>query len=152
MTKTKKVVLSLLIAVVMLLSAFALMGFTTNVSAYADSKTYYSNEEYTESDFLLQSDGSESYKNIQTFSSEVKSASIGTAFPELAQVIPLKFLESTKQNDTLQYNGKEYGFYVAKDGDYFDILLIDFVYEFEDNDHSDIEYKIRIKPILQQTF
>lgn len=153
MTKTKKVVLSLLIAAVMLLSAFALMGFTTNVSAYADSKTYFSNEEYTESDFLLQGDGSESYKNIQTFSSEVKSATIGTAFPELAQVIPLKFLESTEQNDTLQYNGKEYGFYVAKDGNYFDVLLIDFVYEFEDGKiHSDLEYKIRIKPILQQTF
>lgn len=51
-------------------------------------------------------------KKIQTFSSEVKAASIGTAFPELAQVIPLKFLESTKQNDTIQYNGKEYGFFV----------------------------------------
>lgn len=62
MTKAKKVVLSLFIAAVMLLSAFALMGFTTNVSAYADSKTYFSNEEYTESDFLLQGDGGESYK------------------------------------------------------------------------------------------
>ena len=112
MTKIKKILLSLFVAMVMLLSAFALMGFTTNVSAYADSKTYFSNEKYTESDRLLNSDGSTSVKTIGTFSNEVKSASVGTAFPELAQVIPLKFLESTEQNDTLQYNGKEYGFFV----------------------------------------
>ena len=61
MTKTKRFTLNLLIAIVMLLSAFALMGFTTNVSAYADSKTYFSDEKYTESDSLLNSDGSESY-------------------------------------------------------------------------------------------
>ena len=131
MTKTKKIVLSLLIAMVMLLSAFALMGFTTNVSAYADSKTYFSNEEYTESDRLLNSDGSTSVKTIGTFSNEVKSASIGTSFPELSQVIPLNYLESSKDEDVFQYNGKEYGFYVSKDGDYFDVLLIDFIYEFE---------------------
>lgn len=153
MTKTKKIVLSLLIAMVMLLSAFALMGFTTNVSAYADSKTYFSNEEYTESDRLLNSDGSTSVKTIGTFSNEVKSASIGTSFPELSQVIPLNYLESSKDEDVFQYNGKEYGFYVAKDGDYFDVLLIDFIYEFENGEeHSNIEYKIRIKPLLQQTF
>lgn len=153
MTKTKKIVLSLLIAAVMLLSAFALMGFTTNTTAYADSKTYFSNEEYTESDRLLNSDGSTSVKTIGTFSNEVKAASIGTAFPELAQVIPRQYLESTQQNAVFQYNGKEYGFYVVKEGDSFDVLLIDFVYEFEDSEeHSNIEYKIRIKPLLQQTF
>ena len=113
MTKTKKIVLSLLIAAVMLLSAFALMGFTTNTTAYADSKTYFSNEEYTESDRLLNSDGSTSVKTIGTFSNEVKAASIGTAFPELAQVIPRQYLESTQQNAVFQYNGKEYGFYVV---------------------------------------
>lgn len=138
---------------IMLLSAFALMGFTTNASVYADSKTYFSPEKYTESDALLNSDGSESYKNIQTFSNEVKAASIGTSFPELAQVIPRQYLESTQQNAVFQYNGKEYGFYVVKEGDSFDVLLIDFVYEFEDGEkHSNVEYKIRIKPLLQQTF
>src|SRR5699024_2309442 len=69
------------------------------------------------------------------------------------QVIPLEYLESSQTEDTFPYNGKEYGFYVAKDGNYFDVLLIDVVYEFEDGkEHSDLEYKIRIKPILQQTF
>lgn len=136
MIKTKKVVLSLLIAMVMLLSAFALMGFTTNVSAYADSKAYFSDEKYTESDFLLCSDGSESYKNIQTFSNEVKSASIGTSFPELTQVIPSQILENS-QETVSQYYGKEYGYYVVKEGDYVDVLLLDFEYEFDDGEDSD---------------
>lgn len=135
MIKTKKVVLSLLIAMVMLLSAFALMGFTTNVSAYADSKAYFSDEKYTESDFLLCSDGSESYKNIQTFSNEVKSASIGTSFPELTQVIPSQILENS-QETVSQYYGKEYGYYVVKEGDYVDVLLLDFEYEFDDGEDS----------------
>ncbi len=136
MIKTKKVVLSLLIAMVMLLSAFALMGFTTNVSAYADSKAYFSDEKYTESDFLLCSDGSESYKNIQTFSNEVKSASIGTSIPELTQVIPSQILENS-QETVSQYYGKEYGYYVVKEGDYVDVLLLDFEYEFDDGEDSD---------------
>lgn len=135
MIKTKKVVLSLLIAMVMLLSAFALMGFTTNVSAYADSKAYFSDEKYTESDFLLCSDGSESYKNIQTFSNEVKSASIGTSFPELTQVIPSQILENS-QETVSQYYGKEYGYYAVKEGDYVDVLLLDFEYEFDDGEDS----------------
>lgn len=121
---------------VMLLSAFALMGFTTNVSAYADSKAYFSDEKYTESDFLLCSDGSESYKNIQTFSNEVKSASIGTSFPELTQVIPSQILENS-QETVSQYYGKEYGYYVVKEGDYVDVLLLDFEYEFDDGEDSD---------------
>ena len=120
----------------MLLSAFALMGFTTNVSAYADSKAYFSDEKYTESDFLLCSDGSESYKNIQTFSNEVKSASIGTSFPELTQVIPSQILENS-QETVSQYYGKEYGYYVVKEGDYVDVLLLDFEYEFDDGEDSD---------------
>ena len=136
---------------VMLLSAFALMGFTTNVSAYADSKAYFSDEKYTESDFLLCSDGSESYKNIQTFSNEVKSASIGTSFPELTQVIPSQILENS-QETVSQYYGKEYGYYVVKEGDYVDVLLLDFEYEFDDGEEHSNEYIIKIKPLLQQRF
>lgn len=39
-----------------------------------------------------------------------------------------------------------------KEGNYFDVLLIDFVFEFDSDKISDIEYKIRIKPLLQQSF
>lgn len=44
-----------------------------------------------------------------------------------------------------QYNGKEYGYYVAKEGDNFDVLLIDFIYDFTDRERFDNEYTIRIK-------
>lgn len=67
-------------------------------------------------------------------------------------MVPLEYLESTENTATFAYNGKEYGFYMAKDGDHFDLLLIDFVYEFDDADHTNNEYKIRIKPILQTGF
>lgn len=126
MTKSKKTILSLLIVIAMLLSAFALMGFTTNTSVYADSKTYFSSEKYTESDSLLNSDGSESYKNIQTFSNEVKAAKVNTSFPELAQVVPLEYLESSVTKDTFQHYGKEYGFYMVKEGEYFDNISLYF--------------------------
>ena len=153
MLKLKKSLLTLFVVIAILLSSVAFMGFTTNVFAFANGNMYFSNEEYTNSDYLLKPNGTISDKKIQDFSDEVKSASIGTSFPELSQVIPLEFLESTEENATLQHNGKEYGFYVAKDGDYFDVLLIDFIYEFENGEeHSNIEYKIRIKPLLQQTF
>ena len=115
---------------------------------------YYSDADYTDSDYLLLDNGNESLtRKITHFASDVKAASLGTSFTELAQVIPRQYLETSAINDEFYYNGKEYGFYVAKDGDYFDVLLIDFIYEFENGEeHSNIEYKIRIKPLLQQTF
>lgn len=122
--------------------------------AKADTKMYYSDADYTDSDYLLLDNGNESLtRKITHFASDVKAASLGTSFTELAQVIPRQYLETSAINDEFYYNGKEYGFYVAKEGNYFDVLLVDFVYEFDDGDeHSDIEYKIRIKPLLQQTF
>lgn len=86
--------------------------------------------------FYFAAAGSESYKNIQTFSNEVKSASIGTSFPELTQVIPSQILENS-QETVSQYYGKEYGYYVVKEGDYVDVLLLDFEYEFDDGEDSD---------------
>ena len=56
----------------------------------------------------------------------------GRSFPEICQVIPLEYLESAEENAEFSYNGKEYGFYMAKEGEYFDLLLIDFDYEFDD--------------------
>lgn len=90
----------------------------------------FSPEKYTESDNLLKSDGTESSKDIRKFAKEVKSASDNTLFPELTEVIPVQYLYTTEENATFYYNGKEYGFYVDKYGSYFDILLIDFVYDF----------------------
>lgn len=101
----------------------------------------------------MQEDGSHSLtRRIKDFATDVKSGNDGQSFPELAQVVPLKYLETTEEDAEFSYNGKEYGFYIAKEGDYFDILLIDFIYEFDDVGHTNNEYKIRIEPILQQRF
>ncbi len=113
---------------------------------------YLDVEQYTDSDYLLKSNGEESNKEINDFVDEVKVAEDDTCFDELAEVIPAQYLNATEENAVYQYNGKEYGFYVVKEDEYFDVLLIDFVYEFVDETHSDAEYLIRIKPILQQTF
>ena len=94
MSKTKKFLLTFLITITIILSSLALMGFAVNVSAYADSKIYFSNEEYTCSNYLLKPDGTRSDKHIQDFSAEVKAASEGTPFPELPQVIPQEYLDS----------------------------------------------------------
>ena len=155
MIKAKKYLISFLFVLIVTLGGIMTMNFTTSpFNVNADAAIYYSEEKYTNSDYLLLDDGTESLtKTIKDFSEEVKASPTGIAFPELSQVIPLEYLESSEEEEVFQYNGKEYGFYVAKDGNYFDVLLIDFVYEFEDNQtHSNIEYKIRIKPILQQTF
>lgn len=106
-------------------------------------------EQYTDDDYLLMADGKQSTKNILDFALEVKGDKY-TYYPELAEVIPRQYLESQEKKATFAYNGKEYGFYVSKNDDVFNVLLIDFKYEFYDE--SDLEYKIKISPILQQNF
>ncbi|MDE6868539.1 MAG: hypothetical protein K2J83_05300 [Clostridia bacterium] len=100
MTKTKKFALSLFCIFALLISVFTMMGFTT---AYAATNSeYWSQEKYTDSDNLLQQDGSNSAKTIKDFSKEVKAASNNKSFPELAQVIPLQYLETTETNAVYQ--------------------------------------------------
>lgn len=129
-----------------------LIGFIPSAVETHAETNYFSAEQYTESDQLLQADGSESSRDIRDFAKDVISGGYNQSFPELAQVVPLEYLETTEVNAEFAYNGKEYGFYLAKEGEYFDLLLIDFIYEFDDEDHSDLEYKIRIEPILMQSF
>lgn len=107
-------------------------------------------EQYTDDDYLLMADGKKSTKNILDFASEVKGDKY-TYYPELAEVIPRQYLESQEKKATFAYNGKEYGFYVSKNDDVFNVLLIDFIYKFYNN-KSDLEHKIKISPILQQNF
>ncbi len=150
----KNKLLCLVLSAAMLLSVgitFIFYG-TTVVRASADYNNVFTPEEYTVSDKLLTNNGTLSNKNINDFSNEVKAAEEDTRFDELAEVIPAQYLNATEENAVYQYNGKEYGFYVVKDGEYFDVLLIDFIYEFDETGHSDAEYLIKIKPILQQTF
>lgn len=151
MTKVQKFLLSVIIAFGVVFSCFVAMNVTDTI-AYADNTTYYTAEQYTNSDYLLLDNGEESLtKTIKDFSDEVKSASIGTSFPELTQVIPSQILENS-QETVSQYYGKEYGYYVVKEGDYVDVLLLDFEYEFDDGEEHSNEYIIKIKPLLQQRF
>ena len=151
MIKTNRTI-SILLTFLTIIFLLIVGSFYTVTNVYADTN-YYSAEQYTKDDGLLLSDGTSSnIKDINDFATEVKAAANDTAFPELSQVIPLQYLESKEQNAEFAYNGKEYGFYMVKEGEYFDLLLIDFVYEFDDPNHTDLEYKIRIEPILQQRF
>ena len=90
-------------------------------------------------------------KAIQKFAEEVQAGQYNACYPELAEVIPRQYLESQEKKATFAYNGKEYGFYVSKNDDVFNVLLIDFIYKFYNN-KSDLEHKIKISPILQQNF
>ena len=111
-------------------------------------------EQYTDDDYLLMAEGKQSTKSILDFASEVKENKY-TYYPELAEVIPRQYLESQEKKATFAYNGKEYGFYVAKDHERFDVLLIDFSYVFNIRDsihRTDIEFRTYIKPLIQQSF
>ena len=151
MKNFKSLIISLCVSVTLCFSVgFFSLGETSRV--YADGNgNYFTAEEYTDNDELLRSDGTSSAKDIQMFSAEVKAGK-STYYPELAEVIPRQYLESQEKNATFAYNGKEYGFYVVKNEEKFDVLLVDFVYEFDENDsihNSDIEFRIRIKPLFQ---
>lgn len=121
---------------------FGSLGMSAlNVFAATAEEIVLTAGNYTDSDRLLKANGTLSDKKISDFASAVKIALDNASFPELTEIIPTEYLESTKTNDTFYYNGKEYGFYVAKEGNYFDVLLIDFKYEFDNGRESDIEYK-----------
>lgn len=151
MIKTKKFILPFLLVIAAALCSMLLMGFTLTAEAASYNSMLFSEEKYTESDNLLTKDGIESDKTIQQFATEVKSAIIGESFPELSEVIPYWFLESN-EDGVLKYFGKEYGYYVEKTSITISVLLVDFIYEFDDSNHTQSEWIIKIKPILQQTF
>ncbi len=141
------------ILIMIIISTFCLfIAYKTRSlnTVFADD-SYLSVEQYTESDNLLKEDGTESLKAIQKFAEEVQTGQYNACYPELAEVIPRQYLESQEKKATFAYNGKEYGFYVSKNDDDFNVLLIDFKYEFYNN-KSDLEHKIEISPILQQNF
>ena len=141
------------ILIMIIISTFCLfIAYKTRSlnTVFADD-SYLSVEQYTESDNLLKEDGTESLKAIQKFAEEVQTGQYNACYPELAEVIPRQYLESQEKKATFAYNGKEYGFYVSKNDDDFNVLLIDFKYEFYNN-KSDLEHKIKISPILQQNF
>ena len=108
MLKTRKWLLAVSVALVGMILSLLISFFPSIVEAKAETK-YFSAEQYTEDDGLLLSDGtSSSLKDINDFATEVKSASIGTEFPELSQVIPLQYLESIEENAAALLKGQPY--------------------------------------------
>lgn len=138
----------------LLLGLSVCVSFTGNYmsSITAGASDALSVEIYTQNDKLINSDGSLSSRNIQDFATDVKSAASNADCSEITQVIPKQYMESTTTNAVYQYNGAEYGFYMVKEGEYFDLLLIDFTYVFTDGDDHNNDYKLRVEPILQQSF
>ena len=105
----------LIVGTVFLLIVISVTNFRQNMVVVVADKNDFTDADYTDSDYLLQSNGRESNKTISAFVSEVKAAPNGTQFVELAEVIPAQYLNSTEPNAVYQYNGKEYGFYVVKE-------------------------------------
>lgn len=147
-TNIRKSITVMILLAIFILSVLISVSFSVD-NAYAETQEYYSAEYYTDSDYLLNADGTtDENRKIKDFALDVQNSS----FVDLGSVIPLQYLESQEENAVFYYMGKEYGFYVSKEKNIFDVLLIDFVYEFTDGIYSDLEYLIRIKPILQQSF
>ena len=140
MTKTKNRSWTVAILLIGMILSLLIGFFPKFVDAHAETN-YFSAEQYTESDQLLQADGTESQRDITDFANDVK-ANNNQFFPELGQVVPLEYLETTDLYADFAYNGKEYGFYLFKEHQYFDLLLIDFIYEFDDENHT-VQFMLR---------
>ena len=120
MLKTRKWLLAVSVALVGMILSLLIGFFPSIIEAKAEMK-YFSAEQYTESNQLLPPNGTPSpNRSIKNFATDVKSGYNGQSFPELAQVVPLEYLESTETNAEFSYNGKEYGFYMAKEVKLFD--------------------------------
>lgn len=137
MSKTKKWGLAVSVLLIGMIILF-LIGLVPRITEAHAETNYFSEEQCTENDRLLQPDGTRSNRNIRHFANDVITGGYNQSFPELAQVVPLEYLETTEVNAEFAYNGKEYGFYLAKEGEYFDLLLIDFVYT--NNKHNQQQY------------
>ena len=120
MLRTRKWLFAVSVALVGMIVSLLISFFPSIIEAKAEMK-YFSAEQYTESDQLLLSNGTPSpNRSIKNFATDVKSGYNGQSFPELAQVIPLEYLESTETNAEFSYHGKEYGFYMAKEVKFLD--------------------------------
>ena len=98
MLKARKWLLAVSVALVGMILSLLISFFPSMVEAKAEMK-YFSAEQYTESDQLLLPNGTPSpNRSIKNFATDVKSGYNGQSFPELAQVVPLEYLESTETN------------------------------------------------------
>ena len=110
MINIKRTIVGLLCVILLVCSFIAFTRFTT---VNAETAKYFSAEEYTESDNLLNYDGTLSKsETIFTFAKEVHYSEMAAFIPDLSRVVPLQYLEN---DGTYSYFGKKYGFYIAVD-------------------------------------
>ena len=127
MSNVKRTVVGMLCMILLVCSFIAFTGFTT---ANAETAEYFSAEEYTESDNLLNNDGTLSKnETIFTFANEVHYSEMAAFIPDLSRVVPLQYLEN---DGTYSHFGKEYGFYMVVEDPYIDLLLVDISYELDE--------------------
>lgn len=138
------------ISIVLFIGIIGAIFFAFGNTAFAAEATgYFTAEQYTDSDMLLNEDGTESNKDIYDFVDEVKAAKDNEVISDITKVIPLDILES-EEGGIYSYMGKEYGYYIQKASRTFYVLLIDFT--FKPYGVSGREFVVRVEPILQQCF
>lgn len=127
MSNVKKFLIGLLCAAFLICMLMAFKGF---MPVYAETNRYFSAEECTNSDKLLNYDGTSSEnETIFTFVKDVHNSEMAAFIPDLSRVVPLQYLEN---DGTYSYFGKEYGFYMVVEEPYIDLLLVDISYELEE--------------------
>lgn len=145
--KLKPLTFALLLSVTLALSTLCFMDVLPTYALPQNADIHLTVEQYTDSDYLLNEDGENSNRTIFNFAEDVKKAAPDRECPEITQVVPNEYLESLVNTD-FYYCGREYGFFLHHEGAHFYLLLIDF----ECTPISDNQYKLKITPILQQSF
>lgn len=141
----------LCLSLVLLVLMLTIILYNGNSVVFAENQSNLSIEAYTDSDNLLNQDGSLSDKTIHDFAQTVKQTEhLGEVF-DLEKVIPSEYLETTEEKASFYYSGKEYGFYIQKEEKNFDILIIDY-YITPETSPANAEFTIGVDPILMQGF
>lgn len=113
------------------------MFFTNDYVAQADSIETVDVNEYVDNDCFIDDQS----QTIQTFANVVKTRNSDVNNIELAQIIPVEYLQFKEDNFSFGYNGKEYGFYVKHrivgnnalgHAKIIDVVIIDFTYSVND--------------------
>ena len=111
----------------------------------------FSAEQHTATDFLLDKDGNPTHTTIFDFAERVNAAPDGAEFAELSSVVPARELFSIPGGSVVDiYAGGEYGYDVKVDGDFCNVILIDYCYEGEMG--KDDEFQVTATVIMNQAF
>lgn len=146
---------------ILLLSCLFSLAVLQGGKAYAEEVHSFSAEKYTETDYLLNEDGTDSEKMLRDYAKELKMKPEDEPITDLDKIIPVEYLrveQSGAAGDEKQfsYMGKEYGFFVKHRlfDPYqitygIDIVLIDFKQSYN-KDTGEAYFEVR--PILNESF